>query len=245
LLVTYNSIETMDAALRKPSMPMRFRWPVWVIVISVLVIVHLVLFGYVQNMVDMRRCIGYSPDPLFRFIAFNERWRFVTMTMYGLVVATAVLAMIVQAVRGLEFPFLRLAIASSITSTIRIATLYLIPLCNPFVAAGGPPPLHAFSTVHLYFFQLPFRPFALNDLVFSGHTAIYLLILYANPQWPAVVRAAFAGFILLMMYALIATRDHYTVDLLLAIPCSFFADRVALALLDRVRRVPGRRSISV
>lgn len=242
--MTYSGVEEPIQQDEDPEAMARFRWPVWAGVVGVLVAVHLVLFGYVQNLVDMRPCVGHSPDPLMKVIPFNDGWRFVTMTMYGLVASFAVLAMFLQAFRGRQFPVIRLGIASSITSTIRMATLYLIPLCHPFVTPNGPPPLRAFATVNLYFFHLPFRPFALNDLVFSGHTGIYLLILYATPHWPVVVRASFASFILVMMYALIATREHYTIDILLAIPCSFFADRVALALLNRMRRHTPSRAVS-
>ena len=222
----------------------RFAWSAWSAALVVLVVVHLALFGYMQNLVDIRPCIGYSPDPLMKVIAVDHRWQIVTVTLYLWVAVTILLAMIYQAIRGLHYPLMLLIVASSITSTMRIATLYLLPLCNPLVAPGGSPPLQTNSTVDLGFFLLPFRPFAVNDLVFSGHIGIYLLIFYTAWHWPDRIRLALVGFIILMMYGLIATREHYTIDLLLAIPCSFFAYSVAKFLLVQLSRTRLVRSVA-
>ena len=222
----------------------RFRWPLWGAAVAVLLIVHFALFGYVQNLVDMRPCIGYSPDPLMRLIPFDERWTIVTRPLYLWIGTIVGLFLITQAVKGRQFPLLRLTIASSITSSIRMATLYLIPLCRSTVAAGAPPPLRAVTTINLHLFSIPFRPFALNDLVFSGHVGIYLLILYATPHWPRPVRLAIGFFLLLMIYGLIATRDHYTVDILLAVPCSFFADRMAVTLVQEIAQTRSGRIVN-
>jgi hypothetical protein len=127
----------------------------------------------------------------------------VTRPLHLWISSIALLFMIGQAVAGHEFPTLRLGIASCITSSMRMATLYLIPLCRPTVAAGDPGPLHAFTTVSLQFFTIPLRPFALNDLVFSGHVGILLLILYATPHWPMAVRVSTASFLVLMIYGLL------------------------------------------
>jgi hypothetical protein len=43
-------------------------------------------------------------------------------------------------------------------------------------------------------------------------------------------------FQILQAYGLIATRGHYTIDLVLAVPCAFFADSMAVELLDRIAR---------
>jgi hypothetical protein len=229
-----SAVAVGDEGIRERT---HFRWPMWVAALLVLIGVHTILFGYMQNLVDLRPCIGYSPDPLMKLIAIDERWQFVTITLYLWVAVGVLLVIIYQAVRGLHYPLMLLMMASSITSTIRIVTLYLLPLCNPLVTPGGAPPLTASATVNLYFVQFPFRPFAVNDLVFSGHIGIYMLLLYVTPHWSTKVRIALAAFIVLMMYGLIATREHYTIDLLLAIPCSFFAYSIARQLLKQSSRI--------
>jgi hypothetical protein len=214
----------------------RYPWPVWVVTITALVVVHYVLFGFVHNAVDTRICIGYSPDPLFSLIPRDDRWLFVTRTMYELVAYTATIAVFYQAFRGTHTAVLRWSIALCFMSTMRMATLLLIPLCRPTVQAFGPPPLPSPAMLNLHFFSVPWRVYALNDVIYSGHTSLYILLLLCTNTWRTIYRVLLGAFLLVMVYALIAARDHYSIDILLAIPCSFFADACALFLLRRAPR---------
>jgi uncharacterized membrane protein len=60
--------------------------------------------------------------------------------------------------------------------------------------------------------------------------------MWAAPHWPRPARIALVVFQVLQAYALIATRGHYTVDVLLAVPCAYFADGMSLWLLGRLSR---------
>ncbi len=211
----------------------RFRWPVWTLVLGAVVLVHVLLFGVVHNVVDMRPCLVHLPDPLFRFVPLDERWSLISVSGYGLVAAITVVLLFVQAFRGSEAPVLRLGLGLVVTSSLRSVTLLLIPVCRASMALGSAAPLRFVSLRDPHFYTLGMRGFAVNDLVFSGHTAFFLLLLFVMRDWPRAARFALAAFTLLMVYALLATREHYTVDLLLAVPVAVFADRVALWTLAR------------
>jgi hypothetical protein len=210
-----------------------YGWPVWAAVFSALAAVHALLFGVVHNYVDTRACIGYSPDPVLELIPFDVRWEIVTVDLYVAFSIAAAAALLVQAARGNHGPALRFALALAFMTSMRMATLLMIPLCGPTVPLGGPPPLASPSMLHLGFVSVPWRMFAANDMVYSGHTSFFLLLLLATRAWARAARVALAVFVLVMMYGLLAARNHYAIDLLLAFPCSYFADMVARALLRR------------
>lgn len=216
------------------GLAVRYPWHVWVAILSAFVVVHCTLFSLVDNLVDMRVCIGYSPDPLFKIIPFDTRWFFVTRDIYFAMILGAAAAVFVQAVRGVHTPALRWVLALSFMSFIRMGTLLTLPLCRPTVAAFGPPPLASPQMLNLHFFAIPWRIFALNDMVFSGHTGLFLLLLLASGTWFGIARLGVKIFLALMIYGLLATRDHYTVDILLAFPCAFFADFLAVTILRRL-----------
>jgi hypothetical protein len=211
----------------------RYRWTVWVAVFTAFAGVHALLFGFVHNHVDMRDCIGHSPDPLLKLIPFDLRWEIVTVHLYVACSITAAVMLVVQAVRGTHAPALRFTLALTLMTSMRMATLLAIPLCGPTVPVAGPPPLQAPSMLHLGLLSVPWRMFAANDMVYSGHTSFFLLLLLATRTWAPAVRRAVALFVLLMMYGLLAARNHYSIDLLLAFPCSYFADMVSVTLLRR------------
>ncbi|MEA2166630.1 MAG: superfamily C-terminal [Thermoanaerobaculia bacterium] len=200
---------------------------------TALVVVHYVLFGFVHNAVDTRICIGYSPDPLFSLIPRDDRWFLVTRTLYEAVAYAATIAVFYQAFRGLHTAVLRWSIALCFMTTMRMATLLLIPLCRPTVQAFAPPPLASPMMLNLHFFSVPFRVYALNDVIYSGHTSLYILLLLCTNRWRSIYRVLLGLFLLVMVYGLIAARDHYSIDILLAIPCSYFADACARFLLRR------------
>lgn len=226
---------------RKPEadihrgLAVRYPWQVWVGILSAFVVVHYTVFGIVDNFVDMRVCMGYSPDPLLKIIPFDMRWMFLTRDIYLAMILGATATVISQAVRGVHTPALRWALALCFMSSMRMGTLMLIPLCRPTVAAFGPPPLAAPEMLNLHYFRIPWHVFALNDLVYSGHVAVFVLLLLATSTWPGIARAGVKVFIALMIYGLLATRDHYSVDILLAFPCAFFADFLAVAILRRLK----------
>ncbi len=214
--------------------PERYGWQTWTAVLCSILAVHYVLFGVVHNLVDMRVCAVHLPDPLYRVIRFDPRWTAVTIESYAIVAIAIVCGLLRGALRGRQMPMLRLGVALCIESSLRAATLMLLPVCRANIPLGTPGPLHALPVSDPRFFALGLRGFAVNDLVFSGHTGLFLLFLYATPAWPRPIRSLIACFTLLMVYALLATREHYTIDILLAVPCSFFADRMALALIGLV-----------
>jgi hypothetical protein len=224
----FRSRPNADAHL---GLAVRYSAATWVAVFGLLIAVVGVLFGYVHNYVDMRVCIGYSPDPLFRFIPLDMRWTIVTIYLYVVMIFVGAIAILTQAAKGMHAPTLRWALAISIMSTLRMLTLWLIPLCRPTIQAGAAPPLSSPATLDLHFFSIPWRVFALNDVVYSGHTSLFLMLVFATATWPPAARFIFAIFTVTMAYSLLATRDHYTVDIILALPCAYFADGMSVAIL--------------
>jgi len=234
-----------DADTRR-GLALRYPAAVWVGVMSTFLAVHYVVFGFVHNIVDMRPCLATPPDPLLKIIAFDTRWMVVTLDAYVAVTAVVSALLIVQAMRGVHTPALRFALGLAFMSSMRIGTLLLIPLCRPTMMPGGAPPLTAPEMVNLGFVSIPLRVFALNDLVYSGHTSLFLLLLRATGTWAPAGRLAVGGFLGVMVYGLLATRDHYTIDILLAFPCSYFADSLAVFVLRAIgntRALPSDRFV--
>ena len=218
----------------------RYPLAVWLLVVSAFAVAHLTLFMWVHNLVDTRPCAGYSPDPLLQWIPNDPRWFLVTRQIYlvGILISVALFAW--QAARGTETPLLRWGLALSLSTILRSATVILIPLCRSTIVPGGPPPLATPSSIHLLSVAIPWRSFALNDLVYSGHTALFFLVYRAAGGWNRQLRLFTALFLAVMIYGLIATRGHYSVDILLAFPCAAFADNLATSALRRFAR---RRSV--
>jgi PAP2 superfamily C-terminal len=217
------------------GLAVRYRWPVWLAILGTFLIVHYCLWGFVHNLVDMRVCVGVSPDPLLAIIPYDERWTFVTRHLYVAVLLVATVVVFYQAFRGVHTPALRWGLALIFMSSMRMATLILIPLCRPTVQPFGPPPLSSPAMVNLHFFSVPWRIFALNDVVYSGHTSVFLLLLLATNTWPTIARFCVGAFLAVMIYGMLGMRDHYTVDILLAFPCSYFADAVAVSILRAIK----------
>ena len=213
------------------GLAVRYPWYVWLAILGTFSVVHYLVWGIVHNIVDMRVCVGVSPDPLLAIIPYDERWTFVTRDLYVAVLLIATVAVLYQAFRGIHTPGLRWGLGLTFMSSMRIATLLLIPLCRPTVQPFGPPPLASWSMVNLHFFSVPWRIFALNDVVYSGHASVFLLLLLATNTWPNIARFCVAAFLALMIYGMLAMRDHYSVDILLAFPCSYAADALAVSIL--------------
>ena len=219
------------------GLALRYSWRVWTGVFTAFLIIHYLLFGIVHNYVDMRPTIGYSPDPLLKFIPFDMRWSLISIDLYVLMIVITAIAVIVQATRGVHTPMLVWALALCFHTTMRMGTLMMIPLTRPNLPSTAPP-LTSPQMLNLGFVSIPWRVFALNDLVYSGHTSLFIMLLLATGTWPKFWRWVVGVFLVSMVYALLATRDHYTVDILLAIPCAYFSVGMAKAILRHVKPRP-------
>jgi len=67
----------------------------------------------------------------------------------------------------------------------------------------------------------------------------FLLVQRAGHGWPRAARIGMLVFQVVQAIALIGTRGHYTIDIVVAIPFAIVADLSALALLARL---PGARA---
>jgi hypothetical protein len=227
-------------------LPARLPRKVWAATIAAFVVAYGFMFIVVHPLVDTRICVARLPDPLFPLLPFDERWYLVSHQLFYLVTAVAVVALGRQALRGEHRPLVRFGAGVSVQAVLRSLTLFLTPLCRANVEPGRAW-LPALPTVDLGFMRLPWRPWAGNDLVFSGHVSEFLILsLAVRPFWPPRARWALVAFQVLQAVALVATRGHYTIDIVIAVPFAFFADRVAMAGLTwwTGRRAPGRSALS-
>jgi hypothetical protein len=177
--------------------------------------------------------VATLPDPLMRLIPLDLRWAVVTRKLYAFITGGGAVWFLVLAVRGNHRPALRFATALAITAVLRSLTVMLLPLCRATVEAGTVV-LTETPLLDLGLFKVPFRTYASNDLVFSGHVAELLLLYWAGGRfWPRGAKPVLVVFQVLQAYGLLATRGHYTVDMVIAVPFAFFADSLASWLLDR------------
>jgi hypothetical protein len=191
-------------------------------------------------MVDTRICVAHLPDPFFHIIPMDQRWFLVTKDVYTIVTIWMFVEMLAQGLRGEDHrTVVRFAFGLAALGFQRCLTLWLLPLCR-LTTPVGTARFAELPTVDLGFFELPFRMFATNDLVFSGHVGEAVLFLLCTKNWRRSARIGLWIFLLVQCYALIAVRGHYTVDLLIAIPCAFFADLIAVKILTRATAGPGK-----
>jgi hypothetical protein len=211
----------------------QFRATVWLAVLGSLACVYAYMFGVVHVAVDMRPCLATLDDPLMRLVPLDIRWAVVTRTIYAFITGGGAIWFIVLAVRGNHRPALRFATALAITAVFRSITVLQLPLCRATIEPGTIV-LTQTPLLDLGLFKVPFRTYATNDLIFSGHVAELLMMTWAGGRfWPPGVRPVLIVFQVLQVYALLATRGHYTVDMVIAVPFAFVADRLACWLLDR------------
>jgi len=215
------------------ALPARLPPALWLGTLAAFVGAHVLMFSVVHPYVDTRLCVARLQDPFFELVAYDRRWYFVTHQIYYVLTFTGIGAFVWQAVRGDHRPVMRFAAALSLQALLRCATLSLIPLCRATVTPGTAV-LTEVPTVDLGFAQLPWLLWATNDLVFSGHVGEFLIMMWVGRSWPLPARLVLILFQILQAYGLIATRGHYAVDLLLALPCAYFADAMAQRLLVRV-----------
>jgi hypothetical protein len=212
-------------------LPARLPTRVWVAIVVGFVAAYGFLFTVIHPLVDTRICVAQLPDPLFALIPFNHHWYRVSHDLFYLVTAVSLVLLVRQAVAGEQRPLARFAAGISLQALLRSITLVLVPLCRATVAPGHAA-LDSVPTIDLGFAHLPWRSWATNDLVFSGHVGEFMILSFAvRPFWPRWGRVSLGLFQLLQAVALVATRGHYTIDIVIAVPFAFFADRVTVAAL--------------
>jgi hypothetical protein len=111
-----------------------------------------------------------------------------------------------------------------------------LPLCRA-TATPGHAVLASVPSLNLGFARVPWLPWATNDLMFSGHVCEFLILYLAvRSTWPRGALWALIVFQVLEALALVITRGHYTIDIVIAVPFAFLADRIAAVSLARLTR---------
>jgi hypothetical protein len=196
--------------------------------------VYAFTFIFVHPHADTNVCQLRLDDPLYRLVPHDARWHFVTHTVYAVVTVGAVLAMLVHGfVVDARIP-VRFGLALAVSGAMRAVCILLMPLCRVNVAPGTVVLDHV-PTVAMGPWHIPFRAWATNDMLFSGHVAESVLVLCvaAAARWPRPVRLLLWAFALLQIYGLLADRGHYTIDIVVAVPCALAADLAAVAVIRR------------
>jgi hypothetical protein len=224
-------------------LPARLPARVWVATTLAFVAAYGFLFTVVHPLVDTRRCLTQLPDPLFAILPYDHAWYLVSHELFYLVTVVSLTALVARTARGDHWPLVRFAAGISLQAALRSITLALLPICRATVQPGHAALDHV-PTLDLGLLRIPWRTWATNDLVFSGHVGEFLILSFAVWRvWPRRARAALVAFQLLQAVALIATRGHYTVDIVIAIPFAFFADRVTIGALTLWARAPRAAAI--
>jgi hypothetical protein len=219
-------------------LPPRMPWTAWAVASVSFVCVYFWLFSFVHVHADTTACRLRLDDPLFRVIPLNLWWDAITVWTYMYLTGTCVALMIFQAVLGDERPIVRFGTGLAIMGFIRGLCILLLPLCR-INSEPGIPTYQTAPLLDLGFASIPWRMWAKNDMLFSGHVGEFLLLLRLTRSWPRPARAFLWVFAALQIFGLLSTRGHYTVDIILAFPCAYFADRMAvnvLAFLSRSRK---------
>ncbi len=185
---------------------------------------------FAHPLVDTRACVGHFPDPLFGVIPEDQRFTFVTRGLYYVFNIVGPIGLIIWAARGDQAPLLRFMGALALQGLFRSTTLILVPLCQVHVTPGVPV-LAAFPTLDVGFMTFPWRAWAVNDLFYSGHVGEFLLMHRAVAWGPWPLRLLLYVFHPIQAYALMATREHYSLDILAAVPFAFLADALSVRAL--------------
>jgi hypothetical protein len=224
-------------AAESARLPPRFRREVWATVLVGFALAYGFLFTVVHPYVDTRICVAQLPDPLFSLLAYDPRWYRVSHELFYVVTAAVLVGLFAQASRGGDQrPLVRFGLGISLQAVMRSVTMALLPLCRATVTPG-----HAaramVPTLNLGLVRLPWLPWATNDLMFSGHVCEFLILYLAvRTTWPRFALWGLAAFQVLEALALVITRGHYTIDIVIAVPFAFLADRTATAVLGRLSR---------
>jgi hypothetical protein len=220
------------------QLPRRLGWPIWAAASALFLITYSVMWSVVHVRIDQRPCALVLDDPLFHLIPYDPRWFWLTHQLYTGLTLLSVAVLAGSALMGDHRPLVAWGTALGFQAVLRSTTLILLPLCR-FTVAPGTRVIDAAPSLNLGLFSVPWRAWATNDLVFSGHVGEFLLLYWVTRHWPPVVRIGLALFQVIQIYALLATRGHYTIDIVVAVPCALLEFRLALWLL---LRSAGRRS---
>jgi hypothetical protein len=218
------------------TIPRRLNFRTWMFAIGAFFSVYLFTFSVVHVTADTRLCMGHLPDPLHDLVPLDLWWWNISITMYTVVTLGMVGLMFLQAYLGDHRPIVRFGVGLAVMGAVRACTILLVPLCRFGQAAGTARFAETPMASVLGLFDLPWRLFATNDLLFSGHVAEVILFLRVTRSWPRSARLFLWLFQIAQVYALLATRGHYTVDIIVAIPMAYFADRMAVKFLSFVER---------
>jgi hypothetical protein len=217
-------------------LPMRFPPAIWAMVLASFAVAYGLLFTVVHPYVDTRVCVARLPDPLFALLPFDTRWYRVSHELFYVATAAALAALFAQTARGDQRPLVRFALGISLQAVMRSVTMALLPLCRATVTPGHAV-LTTVPTLNLGFARVPWLPWATNDLMFSGHVCEFLILYLAvRTTWPRGALWTLVVFQVLEALALVITRGHYTIDIVIAVPFAFLADRVATMTLARLAR---------
>jgi hypothetical protein len=220
------------------TQPRKLPLAAWAVTALAFIASYALLWCYVHVRVDTQPCLVRLDDPLFALIPKDRRFFLVSHELYTGLTLGSLALLVWWAYRGNHFPLVRFGAALSLQGLFRAVTLLLLPLCRVNIQPGTVV-LDQVPLVDLGFVQIPWRMWATNDLFFSGHVGEFLLLSWAMRGAPRPILGVLVVFQVLQAYALIATRGHYTIDLLVAVPFAFMADRIAVAWLDG-RRQPTR-----
>src|SRR5262249_20170709 len=164
-------------------LPPRLPWTAWGLATTAFVCVYFWLFSFVHVHADTTACQLRLDDPLYRIIPLNLWWDAITVWTYMYLTGTCVLVMIVQATLGDQRPLVRFGTGLAIMGLIRGLCILLVPLCR----VNSEPGTATFTTTPLLdlgFTQIPWRMWAKNDMLFSGHVGEFILLLRLTRSWP-------------------------------------------------------------
>ena len=201
------------------------------------------LFTYVHVRADTQACLLRLDDPLYRIIPLNLHWDILNWGIYMALTAMCTIAMLLQAALGDHRPIVRFGSGLAIMGLLRGLCILLVPLCR-VNSEPGSVVFTQVPTLDLFGLHIPFRAWAKNDMLFSGHVGEFLLLIRLTKSWPRLARGVLVVFFCLQLFGLLSTRAHYTVDIILAIPCAYFADRMAVHILALLSpsRLPSARA---
>ncbi|HYO96714.1 MAG TPA: phosphatase PAP2-related protein [Polyangiaceae bacterium] len=227
------------SSLGTPSaaQPRKLSLAVWAVTALAFIASYALLWCYVHVRVDTQPCLVRLDDPLFALIPKDRRFFLVSHELYTGLTLGALALLVWWAYRGNHFPLVRFGAALSLQGLFRAVTLLLLPLCRVNIQPGTVVLDHT-PLVDLGIVRIPWRMWATNDLFFSGHVGEFLLLTWAMRGAPRPIIGVLVVFQVVQAYALIATRGHYTIDLLVAVPFAFMADRIAVAWLGKRRQSP-------
>jgi hypothetical protein len=238
LRVAPRALDETAIAVERADAPGRLPPRAWGVATALFVSTYVTMWTFVHTYVDRHPCIGHPRDPLYALIPCDGRWSFVSHELYGFVTFASLAGLVLGCVRGDHVPLVRYGAALSFQAIERSACMLLVPLCRANVTPGTCAETSV-PTFHVGGLSIPWHPWASNDLLFSGHVGELILLLAATPGWPRWARTGLIAYQIVQVYALIATRGHFTIDVLLAIPCAFFADRLAVRMLSALSPRPA------